>query len=244
MLACRSPTITSGWGFCIPNHYCFTWSHRYRVCGVICRHLSRHLSYTCAILSPMIVETWKPIPKYERRYEVSNLGVIRSLLSKSGKENCAPKIMKPEIVKGYLRINLWKNGKPKHFQVHRLVILAFAGPPPKSKEVNHKDGNRTNCALRNLEYVTRSENALHSYRILGNKKNQGSKHGMHKITEKQAMQIRDMRKNGHSLVSIACKFTVSISTVSMIANSKIWRHIIKDPKLPRMRINARGRNGN
>ena len=61
------------------------------------------------------------------------------------------------------RVNLYKDGKPKEFLVARLVAMTFLGLPPKGYTVNHKDGNRLNNAIENLEWLTIGDNVRHAF---------------------------------------------------------------------------------
>lgn len=65
---------------------------------------------------------------------------------------------------GYLRVELWTNGKGKKYLLHRLIAEKFIPNPDGKPVVNHIDGNKQNNAIENLEWVTRSENQLHAYR--------------------------------------------------------------------------------
>lgn len=79
---------------------------------------------------------------------------------------------------GYLLVNLTVNGKSKTVAVHRAVAIAFVPGYSIDKQVNHKDGNKENNRAENLEWVTPSENILHSVYVLGNnygKENSSSK---------------------------------------------------------------------
>ena len=99
------------------------------------------------------IEQWKSIAGYEGLYEVSNLGRVKSL--KFGKE----KFLKPfKIKKGYLLVHLCRNGKSKYFYVHRLVAEAFIPNPEGLSEVNHKDEDKTNNVVDNLEFCSRRYN--------------------------------------------------------------------------------------
>lgn len=104
----------------------------------------------------MTEEVWKPVNDYEKRYSVSNKGRVYSHKSK--------RCLKPfENEKGYLSIELWCDYKRKVVKVHRLVAETFLENPLLRKEVNHKDGNKRNNVVENLEWCTRSENLLHAY---------------------------------------------------------------------------------
>lgn len=105
------------------------------------------------------MEIWKPIKDYENLYEVSNYGNIKSL--KYNKE----KLLKPYMTStGYYKIDLRKNNIRKIRPIHKLVAEAFLENPKNLSEVNHKDGDKTNNNMNNLEWVTRAENIKHSYK--------------------------------------------------------------------------------
>lgn len=94
---------------------------------------------------------WKQIKGYEGLYEVSNTGKVRSMnYSHTGKV----KELSPRNNRGYLMVDLHKEGKRKQFRVHRLVVEAFIGEIPKGLIVNHKDENKHNNNVENLEICT------------------------------------------------------------------------------------------
>ena len=103
-------------------------------------------------------EIWKDIEGYEGLYQVSNLGRVKSLGRKvkkiNGKMNVCEKILKPGIGNGYKKVSLWKNNSSKMFLIHRLVALAFIPNNENLPIVNHKDENRLNNAVDNLEWCT------------------------------------------------------------------------------------------
>lgn len=104
-------------------------------------------------------EIWKPIPGYEG-YEASTLGRIRSL--KYGKIRIL-KLFKTK--KGYLRVNLWKDGKMKPFFVHRLVYEAFNGAIPDGMQVNHiNEDKEDNRYPENLNLMSCKENCNYGSR--------------------------------------------------------------------------------
>ena len=120
-----------------------------------------------ALLLPkktMEKEIWRPIKGYEGLYEVSNLGRIRSLdritnYANGEKHLWKGRIMKPAKNKnGYLICDLHKNSKRKTFNVHRLVAQAFIKNPDNLPVINHKDEDKTNNCVDNLEWCTYSYN--------------------------------------------------------------------------------------
>lgn len=118
-----------------------------------------------------INEKWLDIPNYIG-YQVSNLGRIRTFNKKSYTEKHGVRHWKDRILKfkgdsnktGY-RVDLWNNGKPKTFLVARLVAYTHFGLNinDKNTTVNHKDGNRFNNNLSNLEVISLADNIRHAF---------------------------------------------------------------------------------
>ncbi|WP_299169047.1 NUMOD4 domain-containing protein [uncultured Bacteroides sp.] len=103
-------------------------------------------------------ETWKPVKGYEDRYSVSNTGKVKSL--KTSKLMCQRK-----GYDGYMRVGLSINGKQKYKFVHRLVTEAFIRNPHCYKEVNHKDEDKANNCISNLEWCTHKYNSNYGSRL-------------------------------------------------------------------------------
>lgn len=101
-------------------------------------------------------EVWKAFR--EGNYQVSNLGNVKN--TKTGKLKTPSK-----SDNGYLIFGHFSNGNRLNVLVHRAVAECFLGKYPEGCEVNHKDGNKLNNRLTNLEYVTRSENLIHATRM-------------------------------------------------------------------------------
>lgn len=122
-------------------------------------------------------EIWKPVIGYESTHEVSNLGRVRSkdrIIEGGSRWGRRPEKRKGKVLAqrdndyGYkvVRLNVDKAYKTK--LVHRLVAMAFIGDSPKGRvQVNHKDGDKHNNSVDNLEWVNNRENALHKFRVLG-----------------------------------------------------------------------------
>lgn len=106
------------------------------------------------------MEIWKDIEGFEGRYQVSNLGNVKSLnYGNHGYEkNLIPKINN----KGYLWVELLKNNTRKCYLVHRLVAMAFIDNPNGFNIINHKDENPLNCTVENLEWCTTEYNNKYS----------------------------------------------------------------------------------
>lgn len=106
----------------------------------------------------MSMEVWKKVKGYED-YEVSSWGRVRNGATYDV-------LWQEKHDKGYMRVNLFSNGKKHHLKVHRLVALAFVPNPDGKPQVNHKDGNNRNNSYTNLEWVTDEENKAHQKAML------------------------------------------------------------------------------
>ena len=102
------------------------------------------------------IEIWKDVIGYKGIYQVSSFGRIKSMKFK--KEKILAAYLNSN---GYFTLALWLYGERKDKKVHRLVAEAFLGK--SSLSVNHKDGNKTNNNIENLEYVTSRDNSIHCY---------------------------------------------------------------------------------
>ena len=121
----------------------------------------------------MVDEIWKDIPEYEGLYQISNLGDIRKIW-KTKKTICKPSFDN----KNYKQIVLTKNKKRKSYKVHRLVALTFLSNPNNYEEVNHKDENKQNNFVDNLEWCTSKYNCNY-----GTRNYRCTKHRLHRIQQ-------------------------------------------------------------
>lgn len=105
-------------------------------------------------------EIWKPVVGYENLYDVSNIGRVKSLerILTDGRI-WKERILKPEINHDYLRVRLCDGKYKKHKRIHILVAQAFIPNPDNLPEVNHKDENKQNNYINNLEWCTSEYNS-------------------------------------------------------------------------------------
>jgi len=169
-----------------------------------------------------MVEQWKAIEGYEDIYEVSDQGRVKSL--KFDKE----RILRTALnTKGYLQAHLFHNGERKTFLVHRLVAEACI-PNPESDErleINHRNGDKTDNRVANLEWCTHSENVHHSRDVLG-KTPRGESHGRSKLTEAEVRLMRKLYKvHGITQQILAARFRVSQMDVGFIVRRVTWQHV-------------------
>ncbi|MGK9270465.1 NUMOD4 motif-containing HNH endonuclease [Williamsia muralis] len=124
-------------------------------------------------------EEWRPIAGYEGQYEVSSHGRVRSMrrlvAARGGSQRVQhERILRPALLStGHLMVRLSSHGVGKSRSVHRLVLLAFAGPPPEGCVCLHRDGVHTNNRIENLHWGTSSENTVDQVR-----------HGVHQAARK------------------------------------------------------------
>ncbi len=114
------------------------------------------------------MELWKNVVGFEGVFIVSSLGRAKRLKCRFAKED---RLLKPHIGKrGYYVYNLCYKGKNKICSMHRLVAQAFISNPENKREVNHKDSNKLNNEISNLEWTTPQENSRHAVKSEGSKK--------------------------------------------------------------------------
>lgn len=158
-----------------------------------------------------MIEEWRSVPSL-KDIEVSNLGRVRH----SKKKN----IYKTWVNKWGYSLVSFSGQKRKHYQVHRLVMEAFVGP--SNLQVNHKDFNRTNNHILNLEYCTAKQNNQHSAKAGRRKGNITNATINFDIAE----EIRRRVHLGEKQKSLAKEFNLSPQTICDIMKRRIWRNPI------------------
>lgn len=127
---------------------------------------------------------------------------------------------------GYRAVTLYDSKhRRKTYLIHQLVAEAFIGRCPSGKDVNHKDGNKRNNRIENLEYVTPSENTIHAFKTGLIIPARGSHIGSAKLTNRQVRRIRFRYEHGASMSDIARRLNIGITTVSDIIKRRTWSHI-------------------
>jgi len=165
-------------------------------------------------------EEWRAIPGCEE-CEVSNHGRVRN--AASGRVYACP-----VATTGYHRfVYNPRPGKRRAFAifVHRAVMLAFVGPCPPGKQVNHRDGVKTNNRLDNLEYVTGSENMQHAARMGLAWSHKGERHCRAKLTEEAVREIRALVAAGEQKKAVAKRYGVSAFVVREVVGRRSWKHV-------------------
>lgn len=174
------------------------------------------------------MEVWKDVIGYEGIYAVSNFGNVKRIGNGSDGRKLNERYMtqKSSGWKGqYLSVNLTKNNVTKNQYVHRLVCIAFYGYLGNNFQVNHKDGNKHNNHLNNLEWVTPKENQEHKYTVLGQDQN-GENNPANKYPEHKIRMVKKMFLIGNKTQrQIARELDIDYRYVNAIVKGKVWTHI-------------------
>jgi hypothetical protein len=150
--------------------------------------------------------------------------------TKTGKQ------LKGALHLGYPRFHLKYPDKVRSVLGHRMVAQTFIPNPDNLAEVNHIDGNRGNCVLENLEWVSRSGNQKHAFDT-GLNSNKGVKNGKAIVDEKIAVEIYNMMLSGKTPTQVAKHFNVSTSLVGKIRSKVNWaEHLEHLPEIPPMTL--------
>lgn len=175
-------------------------------------------------------EIWKDVDEYEGIYQVSSHGRVKRVAP--GPSTWPGRLLKPgRNTYGYLHVSLYRDGKEQTVAVHRLVAEAFLErPSPGHNEVNHKNGDKTDNRVENLEWVTCSENHRHAHRVLGRRcvvpDLRGEQHANSKLTRRAVRQIRELYATGEYMQKeLAEMFGVSRAAIGYVIRRETWAHI-------------------
>lgn len=160
------------------------------------------------------------IPEFEGLYKINKFGDVLTIkfnrLKVNGIDRC-----------GYKNLSLYKDGKPYHIKVHQLVARIFLGASD-GLCVNHKDGNKENNHVSNLEYITQKENIRHAWSLGLCNPSQGNNHYRSKINTDDVIKIRQDVLNGISYNTLSKRYNMSASNLSRVARGKIWKSVVRE----------------
>jgi hypothetical protein len=163
----------------------------------------------------------KVIP-FATKYSVSEDGFVYS--KAKSKDGSFKKMTGVLDTSTYYRVNITTNsGKVNKYLVHRLVAITYLPNQEDLPEVNHKDGDKLNNCISNLEWVTRSQNIQHSFDT-GLNTSIGERNGRSEITEEKAKLIKSM-VGEKSLAEISRVTNTKYNIVSKISRGVTWKHV-------------------
>lgn len=176
---------------------------------------------------------WKPVKGYEDFYEVSENGDIRTIeryitLPTHTYLKKQKMLTQFHDGRGYMHVKLYDGkGKCKSLTTHKIVALTYIPNPNDLIEINHKDGNKLNNKVSNLEWSTRSDNIRHAYEIRSPESYSGESCNFTKLTKEQVIAIRkEYAENNVTKTSLARKYNLkSSATIAYIVERKTWKHV-------------------
>lgn len=210
------------------------------------------------LMKPMVLPPWLSGETEEWRvfrdgtYEASSLGNIRR--AKPGIATFVGRQLQPVGGgTGYQQVSLTIDGAQKRFYVHRVIAEAFLGACPGWHIVNHLDGNKTNNAVKNLEYATIKQNAQHALSQLPPRRRgptkprkpkrglqrgdehwskrmpervaRGERQGCSKLDTRTVVEIKRRLADGEQQKTLATEFRISVAQMSRIARGLRWGHV-------------------
>jgi len=170
-------------------------------------------------------EIWLNVKNFEGRYKISNYGRVITIY-KCGEKFLKPRVCSDRGSKKPLLVSLYKNGeKEKAYTVHRLVAIHFIENCNNFPEINHKDGNRFNNHISNLEWLTHQDNMRHA-RETGLIDFRGEKSCFSKLRNDDIIKIRKLYEvDKISMNKLSKIYNMTVTGISNIINRKTWRHI-------------------
>lgn len=166
-------------------------------------------------------EVWRPVVGYEGLYEVSDLGVVRSVtyVRKYRNSRRIGRVIRHAVNhRGYIVVRLCRDAVERSLMVHRLVLESFVGVRPDGLECRHFDGDKTNNALLNLSWGTSKENTAD--RIRHGTLSHGERSGRAVISDAVACEIKRRVTAGEKCARVAREYGVSRGLVSHIKHGR------------------------
>ena len=153
-------------------------------------------------------ETWRPVAGYEGLYAVSDRGRVMTYRAPGTRVlSSVGHLLSPTLnYRGYRKVQLFKDGKPKNALVHRLVAAAFIPNPENLESVNHIDADRGHNDVRNLEWLSP----------------RGEDHPNAKLNEQQVL---DIRASSLSVRKLGALYGLHPSSIHEVKRGRIWAHV-------------------
>jgi hypothetical protein len=169
------------------------------------------------------IEVWKPIDFVDKPYEISNHGRIKSYVS-----DPAGKILKCSDVRGFQTVGLMVDGEKKQFAVHKLTAQYFILKEHENQTVViHKDWDKSNNKVSNLEWVTSEESYQRMHKkILDEQRKSGRTVTNSKLKPEDIVLLKTMLNKGIKQNVIARLFAISEMQVTRIKRNENWSHIV------------------
>lgn len=173
-------------------------------------------------------EEWRDIEGFDGFYQVSNMGRVRSCCNSHGTRGKWKFRALSANHDGYLKVRLIKGSKDLTKRVHTLVAEAFIPNPNDYNTVNHKDGNKTNNRVDNLEWADRSQQMIHAYKLGLKKSIKGSKNSQAKLTDDDVRYIRSNYKRcsqEFGTVALGKRFGVTNAAIGKVVRGLTYKDV-------------------
>lgn len=180
-----------------------------------------------------MTEIWKDIKDCGGIFQISNAGRVKRLERTIFRK--VHGVMTRTILKAaFKKVFIGTNGYPcvsvcidqvrVQYVIHRLIAIAFIPNPENKREVNHKNGIKTDFSISNLEWCTQSENTKHAF-AMGLMNVKGEKHMHAKLDNNAVYDIRENCNETTSMQYFAKKYNVNVNTVRDVVKGRTWTHI-------------------
>lgn len=180
---------------------------------------------------------WLPIKNYEKLYEISDTGEVRSVNRILKVTNKKDTLFKGKPIKQlpnksvlYMQVSLWKENKGMNYYVHRLAAEAFIPNPDNLPEVNHIDGNKQNNHVENLEWVSRASNARHAI-------NTGLRIYTNRLTEEEFLECIECVINGETYTDLLKRVPYKLPFISIKLKQVAKKYGLEDKLAEAVKLN-------
>lgn len=169
-------------------------------------------------------DSWIKLALHLGHIGVDKQGNVYKSVEKKGQRFWKQLKVRTHTATGRVYLNITFRGKTKSVLVNRIVALRYLPNPDKLAEVNHIDGDKSNNALENLEWASRSDQERHAF-ATGLKSTRGSQNSNAKLTPAQVQEIRKKASEGWNNAQIAVNYNVAPSTIRGVVERKTWKHV-------------------